>query len=78
MPRKPKFTKEEVLTSAFEVARKKGIEAVTAASVAANMGYTGSSLFTHFESMDEIKQGRCLRGSVHRSSLLFHEAAAHP
>ena len=56
MPRKPKFTKEEVLTSAFEVARKQGIEAVTAASVAANMGYTGSSLFTHFESMDEIKQ----------------------
>lgn len=56
MPRKPKFTKEEVLNSAFDVARKQGIEAVTAASVAANMGYTGSSLFTHFESMDEIKQ----------------------
>jgi len=56
MPRKPKFTRQEVLDSAFDVAKKQGLEAVTAASVAANMGYTGSSLFTHFESMDEIKQ----------------------
>lgn len=56
MPRKPKFTREEVLDSAFEVARKQGLEAITAASVAANMGYTGSSLFTHFDSMDEIRQ----------------------
>lgn len=56
MPRKPKFTKEEVLHSAFDVARKQGLDAVTASSVAANMGYTGSSLFTHFESMDEIRQ----------------------
>lgn len=56
MPRKPKFTKEEVLASAFDVARRQGIEAVTASSVAVNMGYTGSSLFTHFDSMEEIKQ----------------------
>lgn len=56
MPRKPKFTREEVLYSAFEVARKQGLDAITAASVAANMGYTGSSLFTHFESMDEIRR----------------------
>lgn len=56
MPRKPKFTREEVLHSAFDVARKQGFEAVTAASVAANMGYTGSSLFTHFESMDALRQ----------------------
>lgn len=56
MPRRPKFTREEVLNSAFDVARKQGLEAITAASVAANMGYTGSSLFTHFESMDEIRQ----------------------
>lgn len=56
MPRKPKFTKKEVLDSAFSVAQKQGLQAVTAASVAANMGYTGSSLFTHFESMDEIRR----------------------
>lgn len=56
MPRNPKFTREEVLDSAFEVARTQGLESVTAAKVAANMGYTGSSLFTHFESMDEIKR----------------------
>lgn len=55
MPRKPKFTREEVLDSAFEVARESGVEAVTAAGVAANMGYTGSSLFTHFDSMEEIR-----------------------
>lgn len=56
MPRKPKYSKEEVLTSAFEVTRRSGFETVTAASVAANMGYTGSSLFTHFESMDALRQ----------------------
>lgn len=55
MPRKPKYTREQVIASAFEVARKSGIDSVTAVSVAANMGYTGSSLFTHFDSMDDLK-----------------------
>ncbi|MDO4460275.1 MAG: hypothetical protein Q4C42_09430 [Clostridia bacterium] len=55
MPRKPKFTKEEVIMSAFEVTEKTGLNSVTAASVASNMGYTGSSLFTHFNNMVEIR-----------------------
>lgn len=55
MPRHAKFSRDEVIASACEVARKTGIEGVTAQSVAKNMNYTGSSLFTHFSSMEEIK-----------------------
>lgn len=73
MPRKPKFTREEVLDSAFEVARKHGLEAVSAASVAANMGYTGSSLFTHFNSMDEIRK-EVLLMAKQKAEVFFKES----
>lgn len=73
MPRRPKFTKEEVLKSAYEVAQKEGIDSVTAASVAAHMGYTGSSLFTHFDSMDEIKN-EVYRKAKHEALDYFSES----
>ena len=55
MAPKVKYTKEEIVAASLEVARKKGIEAVTAREVAAELNVSPRPIFTWFDSMDELK-----------------------
>ncbi len=56
MPPKPKFTREEIIDAAYEIARESGIESVAARTVGARLGATSSPIFTFFSSMDELKK----------------------
>lgn len=55
MPPKVKFQKEEIVEAALQVARVKGIDAVTAREVAAELGVSPRPIFTWFDTMDELK-----------------------
>lgn len=55
MPPKPKYTKEEIITAAYELAREKGIDAVVAREVGHRLNASSSPIFTVFNSMDELK-----------------------
>ena len=55
MPPKPKFTREQVVDAAYEIAREKGIEGVVARELAGKLGSTVSPIFTLFENMEEVK-----------------------
>jgi len=55
MPPKVKFQKEEIVAAALNVARKKGISAVTAREVAAELKVSPRPIFTYFNTMDELK-----------------------
>ncbi len=55
MPPKVKFQKEEVAAAALDVARAKGIDAVTAREVAKEMGVSVGPIFTWFDSMEQLK-----------------------
>ncbi len=55
MPPKVKFQKEEIVAAALNVARKKGISAVTAREVAAELQVSPRPIFTYFNTMDELK-----------------------
>ena len=55
MPPKVKFQKEEIVAAALEVVRKKGIEAVTAREVAAELGVSPRPIFTWFTTMEQLK-----------------------
>ena len=55
MPPKVKFQKEEIIRAALNVARKKGIDAVTAREVAAELSVSPRPIFTWYESMDELR-----------------------
>jgi AcrR family transcriptional regulator len=57
MPPKHKFTKEEILASALELARKEGINAVTARRVGAALGASSQVIFSLFQNMEELQQG---------------------
>lgn len=55
MPPKVKFQKEEVVKAALQVARKGGIDAVTAREVAKELGVSVGPIFTWFETMEQLK-----------------------
>ena len=56
MPPKPKFSKEQIVRAAYEIARSEGIDAVMAREVGKRLGTTASPIFTVFAGMDELKQ----------------------
>ena len=56
MPPKVKFQKEEIVRAALNVARSKGIDAVTAREVAAELKVSPRPIFTWFSTMDALKE----------------------
>lgn len=55
MPPKPKFTKEEIIVSAYELVRSGGIDILTAREVGKSLGTSSSPIFTFFKDMEELK-----------------------
>lgn len=56
MPPKAKYTREEIIEKAFEMARKKGIDAVVARELGKELGTSSSPIFTAFKNMEELHQ----------------------
>ena len=54
MPPKPKFTKEEIVGTAKELVREKGLSALTARELAKRLGSSPRPIFTAFRSMKEV------------------------
>ena len=57
MPPKSKFTNEEIIAAALQIASESGIEAVTARSVGERLGSSARPVFTVFKNMDEVIDG---------------------
>ena len=56
MPPKPKFTREQVVDAALELVSKKGIEALTARELGAQLGSSACPIFTAFKNMEELQK----------------------
>lgn len=57
MAPKNKFTKGEMIEAALRVVRTKGIDCLTAKTIADELGTSTRPVFTAFGSMDEVRQG---------------------
>ena len=55
MAPKVKFTREQIIENSLEVARNKGIDAVTAREVAVQLKTSPRPIFTWFDTMEELK-----------------------
>ncbi len=64
MPPKPKFTKEELVQAALKLTREGGLESVVARNLGKKLDTAASTIFTHFESVEDIRQAvvECARG----------------
>ncbi|MBQ9119285.1 MAG: TetR/AcrR family transcriptional regulator [Lachnospiraceae bacterium] len=56
MPPKAKYTREEIIQKAFEIARERGIDAVVARELGKALGTSSSPIFTAFKNMEEVQQ----------------------
>ncbi len=56
MPPKVKFQREEIVRAALKIAEEKGIDAVTAREVAAELGVSPRPIFTYYETMDHLRR----------------------
>ncbi len=56
MPPSVKFTRDEIIDAALAITRKKGADAVTAREVAKELGVSTRPIFTHYESMEELRR----------------------
>jgi AcrR family transcriptional regulator len=54
MPPKAKYTREDIINKAFEMARKNGIESVVARELGKELGTSSSPIFTAFKNMEEL------------------------
>ncbi|MFP4974962.1 TetR/AcrR family transcriptional regulator [Paenibacillus sp. CN-4] len=59
MPPKPKVTREIVLEAALELLRGEGMDAVNARNVAKKLGTSTQPIFSHFSSMEELREAIC-------------------
>ncbi len=55
MPRKPKYTREELLQAALEITRESGLQEVNARTLGARLHTAPATIFTHFESVEAIR-----------------------
>ncbi|MGT2846260.1 WHG domain-containing protein [Streptococcus massiliensis] len=55
MPPKNRFTKQEIIDTAFELVRKQGMEALTARALAENLQASSKVIFGLFENMQDLK-----------------------
>ena len=56
MPPKTRYTREEIVQKAFEIAREKGIDAVVARELGKALGTSSSPIFTAFKNMEELQK----------------------
>ena len=55
MPPKVKITKSEIVSSALELVKKEGAEAINARSIAAVLGCSTQPIFSNFSTMNELQ-----------------------
>lgn len=55
MPPKCKFTREEIIQAALDIARGEGVAAITARALGAKLGSSPKPIFSVFENMEEVQ-----------------------
>lgn len=56
MPPRRQFSKEDIVTKAFEIAAEEGLEGITARKVAERLGSSVAPIYSNFEHIDALKR----------------------
>lgn len=56
MPPKNKFTKEQIIETAFEIAKEEGIDSITIRKIADNLGSSIAPIYVNFKDVEELKE----------------------
>lgn len=70
MPRKAKYSKEEIAQYGLKIVEERGIGILTARELAQSLGTTVAPIFVHYTSMEELKQAvRMMAQNIYREYL---------
>lgn len=75
---KVKFTKEQIIEAAFEIARSEGIDSITMRKVAEKMGSSVAPIYVNFENVDELNEALIERIISISRQLLMEENTGNP
>ncbi|MCI1773993.1 MAG: TetR/AcrR family transcriptional regulator [Paenibacillus lautus] len=56
MPPRPKFSKEQIINSAFHIAKTEGLDKVTIRKIADHLGSSSAPIYVNFNDVDEVKR----------------------
>lgn len=73
MPPKAKYSREEIVEAAFQMARENGIESVVARELGKKLGTSSSPIFTAFKNMEEL-QGEVRKLAMKAFEVYVHDA----
>ena len=78
MAPKQKFTKQEIIIAAFDLAREKGLDSITIRSVAQKLGSSISPIYVNFNTIDELIQEVVKRTFEISRQMLMEQNSGHP
>ena len=76
MPPKTKFNKDNIIDAAFEMAKKEGISAITARSVAKQLGCSVAPIYVNFTTIEELIKAVVIRVFAISDELLAKQEGA--
>ena len=56
MPPKPKFSKQEIVNAAFDIAKNEGLDAITIRKVAHKLGSSIAPIYVNFDNVEQLVQ----------------------
>lgn len=72
MPPKKKFSKEQIIDSAFHIAKTEGIDKITIRKVADHLGSSSAPIYVNFNDVKELKRS-VVKRIVELSQHMIHE-----
>ncbi|GIN95598.1 hypothetical protein J6TS1_14680 [Siminovitchia terrae] len=72
MPPKKKFSKEQIINSAFHIAKTEGIDKITIRKISDYLGCSSAPIYVNFNDVEELKQA-VVKKMVDWSQQLIHE-----
>jgi AcrR family transcriptional regulator len=62
MPRKAKYSKNDIIDTAFELARKQGWAGLSVNAVAEQIGCSSMPIYSHFKNMEQLQDAVVIKG----------------
>jgi len=75
---KVKFTKEQIIDAAFEIAKTEGIDSITMRKIAEKMGSSVAPIYVNFKNIDELNKALIERIIRISKQLLMEEDTGNP
>ena len=75
---KTKFTREQIIDAAFEIARTEGIESITMRKIAEKMGSSVAPIYVNFKNVDELNEALIEKIISISRQLLMEENTGNP